>query len=167
MKNQCWVFVLKLTGNCAGGQGKVKEFFQPTLWQYWFIFTNPHCYLCNALIYRAMHHMAFHITDIWASLYFYKSSINGQTSIIKSPLSRVTLYFQFVRLDFAEILLESILLMNLKNECILYRVNYVTSIFDLTHDLDLGFLEVKFWNSCNSGIIGLIDVKQKGSKWIR
>ena len=45
-----------------------------------------------------------------------------------------------------------------------YWVNYVTSTFDLTHDLELGFFKVKFWNSCFSGIIGLIDVKGNGSK---
>ena len=41
---------------------------------------------------------------------------------------------------------------------------YVTLTFDLTHDLDLGCFKVKFWNSCISGIIDLIDVKRKGTK---
>ena len=42
-----------------------------------------------------------------------------------------------------------------------YWINYVTSTFDLTHDLDLGFFKVKFRNICSliSGIIGLIDLK--------
>ena len=39
-------------------------------------------------------------------------------------------------------------------------------ICDLTHDLDLGCFKVKFRNSCISGIVGLIDVKWKGSEWI-
>ena len=34
-----------------------------------------------------------------------------------------------------------------------YWVNYVTSIFDLTHDCDLWFFKVKFQNSCISGIV--------------
>ena len=34
-----------------------------------------------------------------------------------------------------------------------YWVNYVTSTFDLTHDLDLWFFKVKFQNSCISGIV--------------
>ena len=41
-------------------------------------------------------------------------------------------------------------------------VHYVTLTCDLTHDLDLGYLKVKFRNSCISGIVGLIDVKGKG-----
>ena len=32
---------------------------------------------------------------------------------------------------------------------------------DLIRDLDLGFFKVKFQSSCISGIVGLIDVKQK------
>ena len=28
--------------------------------------------------------------------------------------------------------------------------------FDLTHGIGLGFLNVEFWNSCISGIVGLI-----------
>ena len=48
-----------------------------------------------------------------------------------------------------------------------YWVWYMTFTFDLTHDLDLGCFKVKFWNSCISGIVGLIDVKWKGSKLIR
>ena len=46
-------------------------------------------------------------------------------------------------------------------------VNYVTSTFDLTHDLDLRFFKVKFQNSCISGIVIWFDVKQKGSKSVR
>ena len=34
-----------------------------------------------------------------------------------------------------------------------FCVNNVTSTFDLTHDLDLGFFNVKFQNSCISGIV--------------
>ena len=34
-----------------------------------------------------------------------------------------------------------------------YWVNYVTSTFDLTHDLDFWFFKVKFQNSCISGIV--------------
>ena len=47
-----------------------------------------------------------------------------------------------------------------------YWVQYVNLTFDLTHDLDLGFFKVKFWNSSISGIVGLIDVKWKGSELI-
>ena len=46
-----------------------------------------------------------------------------------------------------------------------FWVNYVTLIFDLTHDLDFESINVKFWNS-SSGIFGLIDVKQKVCKSI-
>ena len=45
-------------------------------------------------------------------------------------------------------------------------VYYMTLTFDLTHDLDLGCFKVKFRNSCISGIVGLIDVKWKGSELI-
>ena len=47
-----------------------------------------------------------------------------------------------------------------------YWVQYVTLTFDLTHDLDLGFFKVKFRNSSISRIVGLIDVKLKGSELI-
>ena len=47
-----------------------------------------------------------------------------------------------------------------------YLVWYVTLIFDFTHDLDLGCFKVKFWNSCISGIVGLNNVKWKGSELI-
>ena len=47
-----------------------------------------------------------------------------------------------------------------------YWVQYVTLTFDLTHDLDLGCLKVKFRNSSISGIVGLIDVRWKGSELI-
>ena len=47
-----------------------------------------------------------------------------------------------------------------------YWVNYVTLIFDLTHDLDLGFFKVKFWNSCISGIvIWLVWHEKKSSRY--
>ena len=46
-----------------------------------------------------------------------------------------------------------------------YSVNYVTSTFDPTLDLDPGF-KVKFWNSCISGIDGLVGMKGKRSKSI-
>ena len=42
----------------------------------------------------------------------------------------------------------------------------MTLTFDLTHDLDLRFFQVKFWISCIPGIVGLIDVKWKGNKSI-
>ena len=42
----------------------------------------------------------------------------------------------------------------------------MTLTFDLTHDLDLRCFKVKFRNNCISGIIGLIDVKLKGSELI-
>ena len=42
----------------------------------------------------------------------------------------------------------------------------MTLTFDLTHDLDLGCFKVKFRTSCISGIVGLIDVKLKESKFI-
>ena len=42
----------------------------------------------------------------------------------------------------------------------------MTLSFDLTHDLDLGCFKVKFRNSSLSGIVGLIDVKWKGSELI-
>ena len=54
-----------------------------------------------------------------------------------------------------------------KRKCIgsiLGMIYYLT--FDLTHDLDLGCLKVKFRNSSISGIVGLIDVKWKGSELI-
>ena len=47
-----------------------------------------------------------------------------------------------------------------------YWVQYMTLTFDLTHDLDLGCLTVKFQNSSISGIVGLIDVKWKESELI-
>ena len=47
-----------------------------------------------------------------------------------------------------------------------YWISYVTLSFDLTYDLDLGCFKVKFRNSCISGIVGLIDVKWKGSELI-
>ena len=47
-----------------------------------------------------------------------------------------------------------------------YWVQYVTLTFDLTHDLNLGCLKVKFRNSSISRIVGLIDVKWKGSESI-
>ena len=42
-------------------------------------------------------------------------------------------------------------------------------IYDLDlwpHDLDLGCFKVKFWNSCISGIVGLVNVKWKGNELI-
>ena len=45
-------------------------------------------------------------------------------------------------------------------------VNYVTSTYDLMHDLILGFFKVKFWNSDISGFVGVIYVKCKGRKSI-
>ena len=47
-----------------------------------------------------------------------------------------------------------------------YWAQYVTLNFDLTHDLDLRCLKVKFRNSSFSGIVGLIDVKLKQSELI-
>ena len=47
-----------------------------------------------------------------------------------------------------------------------WLVQYMTLTFDLTHDLDLGCFKVKFRNSSISGIVGLIDVKWKGSELI-
>ena len=44
-----------------------------------------------------------------------------------------------------------------------FWVQCVTLLFDLTHDLDLGYFKVKFRNSSISGIVGLTDVKWKGS----
>ena len=38
----------------------------------------------------------------------------------------------------------------------------MTLTFDLTPDLDLWCFKVKFWESCESRIVGLIDVKWKG-----
>ena len=48
-----------------------------------------------------------------------------------------------------------------------YWMNYVTSAIDLTHDLDLGYFKLFFLNSYISGIVGLFDVKRKGSKSVR
>ena len=48
-------------------------------------------------------------------------------------------------------------------ESVGYWVNYVTLTFDLTHDLDLEFFNVKIWNSSISDIDGPIGVKQKGA----
>ena len=46
-----------------------------------------------------------------------------------------------------------------------YWVNYVTSTFDLAHDLDLWFFKVNFQNSCISGIVNwLLWKKKKGFK---
>ena len=47
-----------------------------------------------------------------------------------------------------------------------YWVQYVTLIFHLTHDLDLGCFKVNFRNSSISGIVGLIDVKWNGNELI-
>ena len=47
-----------------------------------------------------------------------------------------------------------------------YWVKYVALTFDLTHDLHIGCLKVKFRNSSISGIVGLIDVRWKGSELI-
>ena len=47
-----------------------------------------------------------------------------------------------------------------------YWAQYVTLIFDLTHDLGLGCFKVKFRNSSFSGIVGLIDVKWKRNELI-
>ena len=47
-----------------------------------------------------------------------------------------------------------------------YWVQYVIMTFDLTHDLELGCLKVKFRNSSISGIVGLVDVRWKGSELI-
>ena len=47
-----------------------------------------------------------------------------------------------------------------------YWVQYMTLTFDLTHDLDLGCFKVKFQNSSISGTVGLIDAKWKGSELI-
>ena len=47
-----------------------------------------------------------------------------------------------------------------------YWVQYVTLIFELTHDLDFGYFKVKFRNSSISGIVGLIDVKWKRGELI-
>ena len=42
----------------------------------------------------------------------------------------------------------------------------MTLTFDFTHDLDIGCFTVQFRNSSISGIVGLIDVKWKGSELI-
>ena len=47
-----------------------------------------------------------------------------------------------------------------------YWAQYVTLTFDLTHDLDLGWIKVKFRNSFFSRIVGLIDVKWKRNELI-
>ena len=54
------------------------------------------------------------------------------------------------------------------------RAHFVTLTVDLTQDLDLGFLEVKFWKSCISGKVGgdwgggwVIEMEWKGSESIR
>ena len=44
-----------------------------------------------------------------------------------------------------------------------YWVEYVTSTFDLTHDLDFGCFKVKFRNSCISGIVGVMWYEKKGN----
>ena len=47
-----------------------------------------------------------------------------------------------------------------------YWENYVILTFDLTHDLDLWFLKVKFQNSCIWGIvIWLMWNKKKANQW--
>ena len=47
------------------------------------------------------------------------------------------------------------------SESVGYWVDYVTLIFDLTHDFDPGFFKVIFGNSCIWGIVRLIDVNRK------
>ena len=42
-----------------------------------------------------------------------------------------------------------------------YWVNYVTLTFDLTHDLDLWFFQVKFQNSYIWGIVIWCETKRK------
>ena len=42
-----------------------------------------------------------------------------------------------------------------------YYVNYVTLTFDLTHNLDLEFFRVKFWNSSIKGILVWLMSKEK------
>ena len=49
-------------------------------------------------------------------------------------------------------------------KCIIWILGHLCDCdlwLDFTHDLDLGFLKVRFWNSCISGIVDLIDVKKK------
>ena len=52
------------------------------------------------------------------------------------------------------------------NALVGYWVQYVTLTFDLNHAHDLGCFKVKFRNSSISRIVGLIDVKWKGSELI-
>ena len=47
-----------------------------------------------------------------------------------------------------------------------YWINYVTTNFEHTYDLDHKFFKVKFWNYNISRVVGLIDVKRKGIKSI-
>ena len=49
------------------------------------------------------------------------------------------------------------------NEKEVHWVQYVILTLDLPHDLDLGCFKVKFRNSSTCRIVGLIDVKWKGS----
>ena len=52
-----------------------------------------------------------------------------------------------------------------KRKCIGWILGTIYDI-DLTHDLDLGCFKVKFRNSFIFGIVGMIDVKWKGSELI-
>ena len=47
-------------------------------------------------------------------------------------------------------------------------ITYITLIFYITHDLDFGFVKVRFWNSRLPECVGLIHVKWKAirSCWI-
>ena len=45
-----------------------------------------------------------------------------------------------------------------------YWVNFVTLTYELTHDLDLEFFKVRYWNNTISVIDGLIHVKWNGNK---
>ena len=54
-----------------------------------------------------------------------------------------------------------------KKKCIgwILGIKYDLGIY-LAHDLDLSCFKIKFRNSCISGIVGLIDVKWKGSELV-
>ena len=80
-------------------------------------------------------------------------------------------------LDIEEIQLKTVILANflfsrsntilaISHEWLVRLIQYRTLTFDLTHDIDLGCFKVKFRKSSLSGIVGLIDVKWKGSELI-
>ena len=96
---------------------------------------------------------------------FWRSSV-GNFYFGKFSIKNLDVFFQ----DQTILAISQEWLVRLKwNEKEVYRLDTgynVNLTFDLTHDLDLGCFKVKFRNSSISEIVGLIDVKWKGSELI-